>query len=340
MKNNMKGIWITQPKFLYPLPHIPQNYDVVLEIIQELEKRDFQVPYVEVTFTMIGHGMDKYKYVSRIKRWDVENVKLSFDFPQGNHSDYDLHRDNAALHSCRVSYDYFDFRENDEIRHFEYIGDDWTKDRRSKDSNFTLHKYFGRYEYVYSKIRGPLFMLLVHIKSVPEISTRTFQDSMFTTIEDFHHATFEPYPSHFPNLFAVVDSEPCIDKIIVNSNIDFNQLPLCECIIEVPLSDGFMFVMEGVAAQRRLQMVLDNRKECAHITQLVLEIRPHYVDNIWITDFISLNQESSEFKSLHDYPLIPLKEYLTTYIGTSLEFRYPQYLIRKPIGYDELIKVH
>ncbi len=84
---------------------------------------------------------------------------------------------------------------------------------------------------------------------------------------------------------------------------------------------------------------------------LLLAIRPHYLDDIYVVDLSPSNKYQDEcFKStkvlsqeqvnrgvaLRGVHIVTLKEY----IENNLEFETPLYLIRKPIGYDEVDRIY
>lgn len=86
----------------------------------------------------------------------------------------------------------------------------------------------------------------------------------------------------------------------------------------------------------------------------VVEIKPHYIDNIYVADLsIANNYKNNLFKSdqtkniltdeecrifiaLRGSKLIPLKDYMEN----GIEFATPQFLIRKSLGFDEINRIY
>lgn len=333
------GIWNHVPTFIYPKDD--KWYCKILacrSIVVELEKRDFRVPDVEVKFSINGYGMKKLKYVSNVE-WN--GIEIFFCLSQGPLPGYEgVLNDIAGLTECSIP----------SLGIVSFYSD-------------------GSGEYVSQKeidaYNAALQPLLEHIQSFTEIKDRGFKESLSETEDDFQRQHFEAYPEHYPTLYVKnYNKRGCIEKFVKG----FENLPDSGKImflggarlvhlftnndnndIEIdPISkDGFSWAFIGEdKLNKKLKMHSD------YDADLIFEIRPHYSDNIYVADLSTAekyrskcfessnnrlnNKQYDRYIRLRGVRLVTLKEY----IENDMEFKKLQYLIHKPIGFDEISQIY
>ena len=134
-----------KPQFLYPRSRQFPFDEIAENIVRALEKRNWNVPGIEVEFDTYGSGETKYKYVKRITGKDFI---LYFMRIQGRVSK--KMNDIAALQSVCIPKQILEvFEDESDPGYYLYVGDDWKKDKKwfmnSTKVNSKLRKEPRRY---------------------------------------------------------------------------------------------------------------------------------------------------------------------------------------------------
>lgn len=355
---------------LYPKPDYCK-FSILIDIIKALEARDFRVPNIEIRFGLTGYGIDKFKYVSTI---EYNDIRVFFCSRQGSVPGYEGKLNDIAniseLHIKGHTYRCFSDSPGNEHKHYYYIGSAWEQDK-----NEFRHMQYGstpirKFEKYLSEEAKLIFMaelqtLLEYINMFPETSSRAFTNSLCETEDDFKRLNFKDYPSHYPTLYVLY--RPCRTNETVEHFKKGHNRNKREMIADIggerlvswnanktkiaidPIAcDGFGWAFVG---EDKLAQTLKNHENWKYDDQLIFEIRPHYLDDIYVAD-LSIAQEyrrkcfeSSEMLTDEQYNMyitlrgtkvVTLKEYMEK----SMVFTSPQYLIRKDIGFDEIRRIY
>lgn len=115
-----------QPKFIYPHSNQFPFDEVTKKIVQAIEKRNWNVPGINLEFYSYGSGEAKYQMLRKITG---DNFKLFFRRSQGNlHSHLN---DIAAIHSICIPKQTLEvFEDESGPSYFLYVGNDWEKDKK------------------------------------------------------------------------------------------------------------------------------------------------------------------------------------------------------------------
>lgn len=384
MESAPRGVWNYVPTFLYPKVSSYTGIPIVTDIVKALEKRDFRVPDVFVNFHFNGSGMNRFKNVSTIK-YEKMDIRIWFCFVQGSLPGYDGRlNDISGLSECHIpqhSVHFYGDRSGN--NYFRYIGNDWEIDKKEfRDMQYQhqlkpcqdFHKWIS--EDQKQNFTDYLQEFLDYIEMFPEKECRDFANSLAETEEDFNRYKFERYPEQYPTFYIRTDSWG-LNKSIQNFKVPFDQLDEKDRIVsglggerlvhwrsvandippsseEVPYpsiaNDGFKWAFVG-REEFEKKLKYYECKGWNYDPFAFFEIRPHYLDDIYVADLSisneyrkncfkttdSLSEEQyGMFIALRGVCLVTLKEY----IEEKMNFKEPQYLIRKDIGYDEVQRIY
>ncbi len=119
------SVLTVQPKFLYPYVLQFPFDSVAVQIVKEIEKRNWKVPGLELDFDTYGSGEEKFQYLRTIRGKDF---KLFFCRYQGhlNH----IYNDVAGLREVVIPrQEIHVFDDESGPRYYLYVGDDWDADK-------------------------------------------------------------------------------------------------------------------------------------------------------------------------------------------------------------------
>ena len=220
--------------------------------------------------------------------------------------------------------------------------------------------YFGTlYEKIYETY---LRKFLDYILSFPETVSREFTNSLAENEEEFQRMQWEEYPDSYPSLFLLKDDSryrTCMEnfqkpfeeikdceKTAFHSGFRLVELRNMKLPGEHPLArEGFAWASPPEEKEQLLNLVGGFRDK------ILLEVRPHYSDEIYVaelgyaeayrnicfetTDCLS-DVQYNIYIGLRGLHLVTFKEYMERDPNLPA-FKKPQILIRKPIGYDEIV---
>lgn len=339
----MEGIWKTEVNFLYPKKG-SSRLPITKYLVLALEKRDFRVPDVEVEFRGTGRGTDYYKYVRNIK-WISKGWSFFYCYRQGYIPGYDYQLyDIAAISEICI--------DSKKMKFFDdYSGPLYTEEEKE---DFT------------KKIQE----FIDYIGTFPIREHKPFKNFPFVeTIEDFEILKQnKPYLSTYPTLF--VEKTEIFGKpdpnIIINFNQGFDELKKRDRIfakgdkrlvhymacknrdikIHPRSNDGFIWCKTHEDIKKEVDKCIYNQ-----MPAFLVEVRPHHTDDIYVADMEPYHTYRKEcFKTtsclsddqynrsiaLKGSKMCTFDEYITGKV-TVVD---PQILIRKNIGYDEIVKIH
>lgn len=371
---NKKGIWDYIPGFIYPKRnHIP----IMTDIIHELEKRDFQVPDIDVTFNFNGYGTNKYKYLCELKH---KNAYVLFCNVQGSIPDTDLN-DIAGIDQCHIKgHSIYFARDDFSPIYFKYRGQNWDTDMKmfrrlqQPGSPYGVRSCFSEEEIFNTNLKS----LLEYIKSFPETNNREFTNSLCENMDEFQRLKFEPYPDHYPTFYHSNMSYQSY-YLVRNFRTGFDKLKdrdkipdLCYkcCLVDScgkllnnsndPSKENL--TINPVSTERFLEVKITNNMDdllksfdnWVYNDFAISIIRPHYLDDIYVADLsISHNYKANCFsedptlEELSDEQMahvVALKGVrvvtLKEYIENNVCFQKPQYFLHHKIGYDEIQRMY
>lgn len=366
-KTDKKGIHNFIPGFCYPEDR-SWNGLPTLKLIQELEKRDFRIPDITVKFEFNGYSMEKFKYV-----YDIiyDGIHLHFRYRQSLLPGYDRLHDIAGLDYCHVPGHSVHFYSDCGSYYFKYTGNSWKKDKdeflhfqfeSTKKPFRELKKWLDNSDKLV--FQNYLDKLLNHICSFPETNDRTFTNSLAKTEKEFNDMKYEPYPSNYPSLI-ILDTLSLMSgsDIYLNFKKKFDELNLKDrtCCLgretlakalcnDITYEDKYLSTDSFAFAQLDSESLLSQFKSWKYETQVIAEVRPHYLDNIYVADLTESNKYKREcflttnylsdlqynrVMALRGIKIVKMKDY----IEQEMSFDEPQYLVRGEIGYDEITKM-
>ena len=256
--------------------------------------------------------------------------------------------DIAGLHECHIKGYSSKFNDYGNC-YFMYTGNNWEAART--DFRTMLYKDQKKPDricnfYIDAEVYNlELNKLLNHINSFQIISDRIYTNSLCESEDDFVRRPFEHYPIDYPNLYFSDDDfskhlnkkgninkmvyKYCGERLVHllggNDDIEINSIA----------KDGFIWVSTDKSNQKFKYMI---------------EIRPHYLDEIYVAElgiaedyrqecfktaeYLS-NNKYNRYIRLRGVKIVTFKEYKRD----NLHFKIPQILIRKEIGYDEIVKI-
>jgi len=357
-----KGIWNVKPGFIYPRKDEYTNFSILTNIVEELEKRDFIVPKISVIFHLTGQGMEKFKFVNNIEFEDLD-LRLWFCHKQGDVPNFEgIYNDIAAISDIHLKEISVAHREH-HWEQFEYIGNDWKSDlEQFRVLQYESEKLPCR---IFSKsitkentvlINSILNQFYDYIRSFPTTNSREFTESMCETSEDFQIFKFEPYPAHYPTFYAQCGFNIC--EIKERFKKGFNNLLDREKIISLE-NERLVHLGKNIDGMNLDPIVKDGFKWCYLVLEdtkeqtkytigraCVAAIRPHYLDDIYVADLSISENYRAQIKNLSDaqynmYAALRGAKFVTLkdYIENNMKFEQPQYLIRKNIGFDEVLEL-
>lgn len=128
-------------EFLYPTSRQYPVDEVCEQIVRELEKRNWDIPSLEIDFSTYGTGDSKFRYVNEIKG---KNFKLYFGRKQGSIPNSNFN-DVAAIHELTIPQKQLHIYDDESGPTFYvYVGSDYKNDQ---------DEFFGHSK-VHSKRRG------------------------------------------------------------------------------------------------------------------------------------------------------------------------------------------
>jgi len=368
INNKKMGIWNHIPTFIYP----NENKLNTADLVKALSLRDFRVPGVKVTFGMNGRGMEKFKYVETIE-FDKFDIRIWFCYKQGSLPGYDGLNDIAGVSKYHIRKHSATFYDDCSGRqHWVYTGDNWEKDlkdfRSMQFQNYekpfrTSNKWLS--DKAKKIFKQELQKLTDYVETFPHIENKNFMISLAENEEDFERYQFEIYPENYPTLY--VNHTPYrISETLDRFNKNFNDLDdkdkkvglggerlvhLCrrnEVAYDPISQDGFAWAFVG---EDKLQNTLKQYEGWKYDDQLIFELRPHYLDDIYVAELRFSEQYRTEcFKSTNHLSNDQYNKYialrglhmvtLKQYVENGSKFDKPQYLIRKSIGYDEINRIY
>lgn len=114
------------PTFLYPTSRQYPFDQVCSQIVHALEKRNWNVPKIDIEMGTYGRGEEKYTYVNRIKG---EFFKLWFCREQGNSLPYSRWNDVAAVSEITIPYKEIQvYYDESGPTYNVYVGHNWEED--------------------------------------------------------------------------------------------------------------------------------------------------------------------------------------------------------------------
>lgn len=127
-------------KFLYPVSRQFPFDDVCEKIVRELEKRNWQVPGIDVEIDEYGGGEQLFCCVRTVKSC---NFKLYFLRKQGTMGEWN---DTAAISTITIPGKELKVYNDDSlIMFYLYVGDDWDRDKEKFTDGFkTNSKLYGK----------------------------------------------------------------------------------------------------------------------------------------------------------------------------------------------------
>lgn len=366
-----KGISDVVPGFIYPIP--TYNKFPLLEIVQELEKRDFRVPNIQIKFSFSGYGKHQFKYVSTI---DCDDIHMFFCFKQGSVPGYESKlNDIAGLNECHIEgHSVHFYGDSSGTPYLKYIGNNWKRDMKEfRKMQFESDKkpHIRTYSKYITSSERELFIeylqtFIDYIKTFPETRKRVFTESLCETEDDFQRTLFENYPENYPTLYVKHDPFRIFEEL-ERFDKGFNNIPDSEKTaslggqrlvhwstfsdtikIHSLATDGFAWAFVN---EEKLQEMLKQYEGWKYDDILIYVVRPHYLDDIYVADLSIAekyrsdcfkttkclsNEQYDDYIALRGVKVVTLKEY----IESKLEFEIPQYLIHKPIGYDEIQRIY
>lgn len=138
-----------EPKFLYPKSRQFPFDEVCEKIVNSIEKRNWEVPGLNIEFEIYGSGEEKYSYIKKIYG---EDFKLYFCRKQGSLKGYN---DIAAVSEVTIPFQQIQVNEDESgSTYYLYVGKDWNKDKKSFINEGKCNSKLNNESKTYLKYKG------------------------------------------------------------------------------------------------------------------------------------------------------------------------------------------